>query len=317
MEHGLRDSESSQTSEFSSSTSAKGAPTKLPFQPLQSLRHDQRTVASTKKENTAAASDITGYHQGAEEENVGAVEDYRVDVGWEGGDADPENPRSMHRGRKWLIVIILSWSSINVRWTFYLLLIWAGAMLTSIFLFVPETYHPVLLQKKARRLRRESGNENLVAPMERRHLSIPKTILWSLIRPFQLLTLEPMCLLLCIFSALLLGILYLFFGTIPLVFGTNHGFNPWQNGLAFMGILVGMVFGVATGPFWDRNYQRLVEVYELQGGEFSGGEPEFRLPPAIAGGVLVPIGLFWFAWTTYPSVHWIVPIMGSVVFAMG
>ncbi|KAK2740230.1 hypothetical protein FQN55_008956 [Onygenales sp. PD_40] len=29
------------------------------------------------------------------------------------------------------------------RWAFYILLIWAGATLVAIFLFVPETYHPV------------------------------------------------------------------------------------------------------------------------------------------------------------------------------
>jgi hypothetical protein len=31
------------------------------------------------------------------------------------------------------------------RWTFYVLLIWTGALLVSIVLFVPETYHPVLV----------------------------------------------------------------------------------------------------------------------------------------------------------------------------
>ena len=36
-----------------------------------------------------------------------------------------------------------------------------------------------------------------------------------------------------------------------------------------------------------------------------------------AGGVLIPVGLFWIAFTTYPSVHWIVPIIASVPFGMG
>lgn len=46
-------------------------------------------------------------------------------------------------------------------------------------------------------------------------------------------------------------------------------------------------------------------------------EPELRLPPAMVGSVLVTVGLFWFAWTTYPSVHWIVPIIATVVFSTG
>lgn len=35
------------------------------------------------------------------------------------------------------------------------------------------------------------------------------------------------------------------------------------------------------------------------------------------GGVLIPIGLFWIAFTTYRSVHWIVPIVASIPFGMG
>lgn len=38
---------------------------------------------------------------------------------------------------------------------------------------------------------------------------------------------------------------------------------------------------------------------------------------AIAGGPLVTIGLFIFAWTIYSSVHWIVPIIGSAFFGGG
>lgn len=127
------------------------------------------------------------------------------------------------------------------RWSFYVLLIWAGVQLSLIILFVPETYHPVLLRQKAQRLRKETGNEAWKAPIERLSRSIPKTVLWSCIRPFQLLIFEPMCLNLCILSAILLGILYLFFGAFPLVFEKNHGFTISQTGLTFLGLFVGMV----------------------------------------------------------------------------
>ncbi|OCL05596.1 MFS general substrate transporter [Glonium stellatum] len=203
------------------------------------------------------------------------------------------------------------------RWTFYVLLIWAGVQLSLIILFVPETYHPVLLRQKAQRLRKETGNEAWKAPIERLSRSIPRTVLWSCIRPFQLLILEPMCLNLCILSAILLGILYLFFGAFPLVFEKNHGFTISQTGLTFMGLFVGMVLGISSDPLWRRNYARLVRQREAQGGEPGGSEPEFRLPPTIYGAFLVPIGLFGFGWTTYPWVHWIVPIIFSAIFSTG
>jgi hypothetical protein len=38
---------------------------------------------------------------------------------------------------------------------------------------------------------------------------------------------------------------------------------------------------------------------------------------AIAGAPLVTIGMFIFAWTTYSDIHWIVPMIGTVLFGMG
>lgn len=57
--------------------------------------------------------------------------------------------------------------SVSWRWTFYVLIIWSGAMLASIAFFVPETYHPVLLRNKARKLRKETGEERWKAPLEK------------------------------------------------------------------------------------------------------------------------------------------------------
>ncbi|KAF7858804.1 hypothetical protein EAF04_008847 [Stromatinia cepivora] len=203
------------------------------------------------------------------------------------------------------------------RWTFYVLIIWSACNLSLIFSLVPETYHPVVLKAKARKVRKETGDDRWYAPNERLNKSIPKTIGYSLLRPGQLLIFEPMCLNLCVFSAILLGILYLFFGAFPLVFEGNHGFQQYQVGLSFLGLFIGMLLGAATDPFWQKNYARLIKQREQMTGEVGGSEPEYRLPPAILGACLVPIGLFFFAWTTYSSVHWVLPIIGSGIFAMG
>ncbi|KAK5123537.1 hypothetical protein LTR85_002575 [Meristemomyces frigidus] len=197
------------------------------------------------------------------------------------------------------------------RWSFWVLVIWAGFQWVLIFFFVPETYAPVLLRRKAVKLRKETGDDRWKAPIERMDKSVVKTVMWSCIRPFQLLFFEQMCLNLCLLSAILLGILYLFFGAFALIFENNHGFNQWQTGLTFLGIFVGMIIGVNCDPLWRRNYARLVRN--------NGGvsEPEYRLPPTILGAAIVPISLFGFAWTTFPRVHWIVPIVFSGLFGLG
>lgn len=173
------------------------------------------------------------------------------------------------------------------------------------------------MRNKARKLRKDTGDDRWIAPSEKTNKSVAQAMGTSLLRPFQLLIFEPMCLNLCLYSAILLGILYLFFGAFPLVFRVNHGFNQWQIGLSFLGIGLGMIAGTVTDPLWHRIRDRLIHKLELETGVAGGSEPEFRLPPAILGSVLVPVGIFMFGWTTSPSVHWVVPIIGSAIFGAG
>ena len=224
------------------------------------------------------------------------------------------------------------------RWSFYVLLIWSGLTLVAVTLLVPETYSPVLLRRKAQIKRKETGDEQFKAPIETHQKSIFWTIVRSLYRPFLLLTLDPMCFNLCLFSAILLGILYLFFGTFDLVFTNVYGFNQWQVGLTFFGLLTGMIVALLSDPIWHFNYLRLLRnhndtthTHDSAGSSTSTSqpekedidytimhsEPEFRLPPAIIGGWLSTFGLFIFAWTIYPSIHWLVPLIGAALFGCG
>jgi MFS family permease len=209
------------------------------------------------------------------------------------------------------------------RWSFYVLLIWTSVLLVC-FIFTPETHEPTLLHRKALALRKSTGNESYKSTSEivRASKSLSNALIHSLYRPFQLLALELMCLFLCLYSAVLLGILYLFFGAFPLIFRTNHDFNLWQTGLTFVGLGLGMILAVFTSPIWHKNYDRLVRKAEIRckndGSEKPvKPEPEFRLPPAIFGAVVVSGSMFWFGWTTYRSVHWIVPMVASVFFGGG
>ncbi|KAH0383177.1 MFS general substrate transporter, partial [Aureobasidium melanogenum] len=179
----------------------------------------------------------------------------------------------------------------NWRWTFWVLLIWAGIQWLLIVCLVPETYVPVLLRREAVKARTETGDDRWHAPIERLERSIPGTILKSCHRPFLLMIYEPMVLLLCLFCAVILGILYLFFSAFDIVFEHNQGFKLWQVGLSFLGIMVGMIIGILSGPLWHKNYLRLVRHHEEMTGEVGGSEPEYRLPSAIVGAPLIVVGM--------------------------
>jgi len=60
--------------------------------------------------------------------------------------------------------------------------------------------------------------------------------------------------------------------------------------------------------------QKQTKVEDEHDGE---APPEARLPPGMVGSLALPIGLFWFAWTNYPSIHWIVCIIGTAPFGFG
>lgn len=44
---------------------------------------------------------------------------------------------------------------------------------------------------------------------------------------------------------------------------------------------------------------------------------EHRLVPALFAVMLLPAGMFWFGWTSEPSIHWIVPTIGMTLFPIG
>ncbi|KAJ7595726.1 major facilitator superfamily domain-containing protein [Mycena floridula] len=197
------------------------------------------------------------------------------------------------------------------RWTYRMLLVWTFVEFLVLFMIVPETYAPLLRQKKAQRLRKSTGDQEYWAPLDKQDKNILRRITVSCYKPFQLMLYEPMALLLNIWNSLLLGILYLAFQAFPIIFEQNHGFNMQMTGLTFLGIGIGMVGALPFQPFWNRLVEREAEK--------NGGEtpPEALLIMGQVGGILVPISLFWLAFTTYKSVHWIVPIIASIPFGIG
>ncbi|KZP22408.1 MFS general substrate transporter [Athelia psychrophila] len=189
--------------------------------------------------------------------------------------------------------------NVDWRWTYRVQIIWVFVELVLLLLLVPETYAPVLLKWKAARLRAASHDAKHTCPLDRHPIDLRRAVLASIYTPFQLMAYDRMALLLNAWNALLLGILYLAFQAFPLIF-KKHGFSAEQTGMSFLGIGLGMVGAIACMPFWNRLFER--ETLRFKGHP----PPETRLYMGQVGGILVPIGLFWLAFTTYASVPWII-----------
>ncbi|KAG2032365.1 major facilitator superfamily domain-containing protein [Suillus americanus] len=217
------------------------------------------------------------------------------------------------------------------EWTYRVQLCWIFVEFLMLVIFVPETYVPVILKKKARRLRESTGDPKFYAPLDRREGTLTSAILVSCYKPFQLLLFDRMALLLDSWNALILGILYLAFQAFPIIFEDIHGFNMQSTGLAFIGIGLGMLSAISTQPLWNRGVPfslvfsiksilmvLISRLYARETARYNGDPPpEMRLIMGQVGAILVPVGLFWLAFTTYPQVHWIAPIIASVPFGSG
>lgn len=87
------------------------------------------------------------------------------------------------------------------RWVFYATSITAGFIQIVAFFFLPETYTPVILGWKAKKLRKETGNQDYRTESERKRQSPGKILSTALIRPFRLLTTQPIVQILALYMA--------------------------------------------------------------------------------------------------------------------
>jgi MFS family permease len=201
------------------------------------------------------------------------------------------------------------------RWILGLIAILGGVIWIPTMLATPETYAPFILRCRARALSRMTGSvylSRLDAGQPPKTLSQELSV--SFTRPWILLFREPIVLLTSLYIAIVYGTLYMFFAGFPIVFQVTRGWSQGTAGLPFVGVAIGVCLATLAAGVDNKRYVRLCAAAEADG---CAVEPEARLRTAMVGSIVLPIGLFVFAWTTYPSVHWIVPIIGAMFFSCG
>lgn len=205
-------------------------------------------------------------------------------------------------------------SYLGWRWTMYITGIMASVCLVFNVFFLKETYHPVILVAKAREIRERTGNWGVFAAHERVELDLNSIIKNNLTRPLEMLVVEPIILLLSIYSAFIYGILYLFLAAYPIVFVQGYKMSIGVGMLPYIGLVVGQLCSLAAMMlFFEPRYNKALAA--------NGGKPvpEARLPPMITGGIIFPLGLFWFTWSGnyHDKVHWIVPTLSGIFTGFG
>ncbi|CAG7975260.1 unnamed protein product [Penicillium olsonii] len=218
------------------------------------------------------------------------------------------------------------------RWVFYSHAIVSAAFVVIIFFFFKETRGSVLLSRKAAKLNKyyeqleEAGHHGVMLTSEEspdeksirrirwkvksdeERASLLSMIKISVYRPFHMLFTEPVVFFFSLWVSFSWAVLYLQFGSVPLVFRTSHNFTTEQSGAVFTSMCVGVILISVISIYQERIAARF---------GLKSAAAEGRLYFVCVESVLLPIGMFWFGWTSFPSVPWIVPAMAVGCSTMG
>ncbi|EPS94316.1 hypothetical protein FOMPIDRAFT_1026243 [Fomitopsis schrenkii] len=203
----------------------------------------------------------------------------------------------------------LTTSYLGWRWIFWIMMIFAGACTLVAAVTVPETYAPVLLQKKAQRLRKADPvkNAEIYAEHEQADWSVKGVLHRTLFRPILMLCVEPILVLVTLYLSLVYGVLYALFEALPIIFVETRHFTIGECGLIFIGVGIGTTVGAAAFFPMTAHYPQLM----LKWRGFP--PPEQRLFGAMIGGASLVLGSFWLGWTgNYAAVPWYVPALATI-----
>ena len=158
------------------------------------------------------------------------------------------------------------------------------------FFCLPESYAPVILARRAKKLRTE-GDTDCYHPHEQMNLDFRTVITKHFTRPLLMLTTEPVVTCIAFYASFVYGILYLTLEVFPICFEEIRGMDTVPASLPFLGLFIGVLSAVVINLANQPRYRRISAV--------AGGKPvpEARFAPVAFAGFIFAAGLFWFGWT--------------------
>ncbi|KAL8851805.1 MAG: hypothetical protein Q9221_003319 [Calogaya cf. arnoldii] len=196
------------------------------------------------------------------------------------------------------IVHELSW-----RWVFYVQLIIYAIMIPIVITIIRETRGPIILSRLSKT---DPSLTKAANEFPRPKIS---TLLYDAIaRPPHLLFTEPVVFFLMLWAAFCFGLVFIMTQSIPQVYHENYDFSDSASGLVQVSLWIGEAIGFVACLPQNAYYQRSAKRNKVEPGV---PIPEARLPLSIPASLLgLAGGLFWYAWASFPHVHWIVPTVG-------
>ncbi|KAI8630932.1 major facilitator superfamily transporter [Xylariaceae sp. FL1651] len=204
-------------------------------------------------------------------------------------------------------------TTIGWRWSFWVALTYAGVTLIPVVFFLPETYAPVLLTRRAQKIRKVDPTIQAYAEFEFEEKDIKQVVTRVLTRPIRMILTELIVTATCLYLALVYAIFYISFGAFPIIFQDLYGLSPGVTGLLFLPIAGGATIALAIFFAWDSYLHRAQE----RNLPWTKKEEYRRIPLAAIGGPVFVISLFWLGFSAKMDVHFIVPSLAGIGFGIG
>jgi MFS transporter, DHA1 family, multidrug resistance protein len=184
------------------------------------------------------------------------------------------------------------------RWSLWEILWAAGPVFLLMFFLLPETSTPNILLRRAKRLRKLTGDNRLQSQSEidQKNLRPSAILIDAIVKPMEITVKDPAIAFVNLYTAIIYGIYYSFFEVFPLVYPVYYGFS------------LGMI-GVAIYCL----YLQFMLIPDIKANGLRAQES--RLVPALYACFGPTIGLFIFAWTARADIPWIAPTIGIVLYA--
>ncbi|KAK4453026.1 polyamine transporter 3 [Podospora aff. communis PSN243] len=203
-------------------------------------------------------------------------------------------------------------TTIGWRWAFWIALVYAGATMVPLA-FLPETYGPVLLLRRARAIRKHDAAARVVAQHELEKKSVKELATVVLTRPIRMIIFEPIVNTSCAYLALCYAIFYMSFEAFPMIFQELYSLSPGECGLTYLSIGAGCLLALPIFFTYDNILRRARD----RNAPWTRQEESRRLPLACIGGPLFAISLFWLGWTSRESIPFYVPVLAGIPFGLG
>jgi MFS family permease len=192
-------------------------------------------------------------------------------------------------------------------------IIFYSALLPVIYFLLPEVRPEVILAQRTSVNGKADSQSS--ANITKKRTSIQEIFRETLVRPTRLLCTESVVLSFGLWSAFCIGIAFMFTQSIVQVYSKLYEWSYFGTGLVQSAILIGELFGLVASLLQDRLYFRSARFNVEHPGE---PIPEARLYLSIPASFIGLMGgLFFFAWTSYSNIPWIVPSVALAFVGFG